>query len=176
MAFRLHSNAAEGKCTRQLRGEEGLISPQEQVGTPPRIKFPEDRMLEMRQSGGVQAVTTMIFLDDLSRWVGFPKGRNNGDQSFGFYLLPINRRAGRSTFRQIPAPFGCAGSRTRSRHKYQATAGGLEIIADVLQKAFEQQKCSDFDLSIFNTVDGRRLRQRALRSRDRAEGTFERVS
>ena len=95
-------------------------------------------MLEMRQSGGVQAMTTMIFLDDLSRWVGFLKAGT---------MAP---RVSDSTFYQSKEePVAAPSSNTCAlwlrwfenevEAKYQATAGGLEIIADVLLKAFEQQ-------------------------------------
>jgi hypothetical protein len=109
-------------------------------------------MLEMRQSGGVQAMTTIIFLDDLSRWVGFLKAGT---------MAP---RVSDSTFYQSKEePVAAPSSNTCAlwlrwfenevEAKYQATSGGLEIIADVLRKAFEQQKCSDSDFSFFNTVD-----------------------
>jgi hypothetical protein len=107
-------------------------------------------MLEMRQSAGVGAVTIMIFLDDLSRWVGFPK------------VGTMATRVSDSTFYQstqepvaAPPNNSCAvwlrWFENEIEAKYEETGGGLEIIADVLQKAFEDPKCSDF--AFFNIVE-----------------------
>ena len=166
--------AAEGKCIRQFaeRRKSGLSAGENRDTAPNQV--PEDRMLEIRQSAGVGAVTTMIFLDDLSRWVGFPKVGDNGHR---FRILPSidQKKSLPQHLRKIAAPFGCAGSRTRSRQKYEETGGGLAIIADVLQKAFEDQKCSR--LCVFQYGE-RSATSTASPSqpRERAEGTFERVS
>jgi len=47
-------------------------------------------------------------------------------------------------------PSGCAGFEKEIEARYQATRGGLEIIADVLQKGFEDPKC--FGLAILNSL------------------------
>ena len=107
-------------------------------------------MLEVRQSAGVGAVTTMIFLDDLSRWAGFPK------------VGAMATRVSDSTFYELseepvaaPPKNSCTvwlrWFENEVEAKYEETGGGLEIIADVLQKAFEDPKCSDF--ALFNMVE-----------------------
>jgi hypothetical protein len=107
-------------------------------------------MLEIRQNTGVGAVTTMIFLDDLNREVGFPK------------VGTMATRVSDSTFYQSKEPVAsppensCAvwlrWLENEVEAKYEKTGGGLEIIADVLQKASEDQECSDS--ALFNMVEG----------------------
>ena len=55
--------------------------------------------------------------------------------------------------------------------RYEATGGGLEIIADVLQKGFEDAKCFGCAFTHIVTERGD-FRQRTYRNRQRAEGTF----
>lgn len=108
-------------------------------------------MLEMRQSAGFGAVTTMIVLDDLSRWVGFPK------------VGTMATRVPDSTFYQskeepVAAPLNnrCAvwlcWFENEVEAIYERTGGGLEIIADVLEKALEDRK--SLDIAYFNIVEG----------------------
>src|SRR5262245_52345015 len=100
-------------------------------------------MLEMRQSAGAAAGTTLIFLDDLGRWAGFPK------------VGTMGTRVSDSTFYQpkealvaAPPNNSCAvwlrWLEDEIEETYEKSGGGLEIIADVLQKAFEDRKSFDF--------------------------------
>ena len=107
-------------------------------------------MLEMRQSAGLGAFTTLIFLDDLSRWVGLPK------------VGTMATRVSDSTFYQSKEPVASPPENScvvwlrwfenEVEAKYEETGGGLEIIADVLQKASEDRECSDS--AFFNMVEG----------------------
>ena len=58
--------------------------------------------------------------------------------------------------------------------RYEATGGGLELIADVLQEAFEDPKCFGSCLCRCHYPEWR-LRQGPSRNRQRAEGTSEKV-
>lgn len=133
-----------------VRGKKKVWSLRKRSRDTAPNQVPEDRILEIRQSAGVGAVTTMIFLDDLSRWVGFPK------------VGTMATRVSDSTFYRskeepaaAPPKNSCAvwarWFENEVEQKYEETGGGLAIIADVLQKAFEDQKCSDF--AFFNMVE-----------------------
>src|SRR5206468_4248823 len=88
--------------------------------------------------------------DDLGGWAGLPQ------------VGTMATRVSDSTFYQsteepvaAPPENSCAvwlrSFENEVEAKYEETGGGLEIIADVLQKAFEDPKCSDF--AFFNMVE-----------------------
>jgi hypothetical protein len=108
-------------------------------------------MQEMRQSAGAWNVITTIFFDDISRWAALPR------------VVTMSTRVSGSAFYQSkeepvtpPLKNKCAAwlcwFENEVEATYERTGGGLEIIADVLQKAFEDPECSD--LVSFNIVDG----------------------
>lgn len=92
----------------------------------------------------------MIFLDGLSRWVGFPKvGTMATRVSNSIFYQPKEEPVA------TPAQNSCDVWLRRFENEVEAqfkeTGGGLEIVADVLQRAFEDQKSSDF--AFFNTFE-----------------------
>lgn len=108
-------------------------------------------MLEMRQSAGCGAVTTMIFLDDLSRWGGFPKVETMATIVSESTLYQSKEEPVAAPLRNCCAVWLC-WFENEVDAIYERTGGGLEIIADVLQKAFEDRKT--FDFTYFNFVEG----------------------
>lgn len=111
-------------------------------------------MLEMRQSGGVKDAITTV-LDALCR---------EGDR--GIEISKVLAIAGASEtvfYEQCPSKEDLVSAFLKDRHaiwmrwfeaeieaRYEATRGGLEIIADVLQKGFEDSK--SFGLAFINIV------------------------
>jgi len=110
------------------------------MGAPNNV--PEVKMLEMRQISAVWNVTIMVVLDDLSQKAGLSKVgtmarvidsalyESRGD------LAPVTLKNSCATWLRW--------FENQIEERYEATGGGLEIIADVLQKEFEDPKCFDF--------------------------------
>lgn len=106
-------------------------------------------MLKMRQSLNVPDVTTVVFFDvfyrDLGREASIPKVRawtELSDSAFGDQSRQIEDVTSELLSDR------CAGwlrwFETEIAKRYEATGGGLEIIADVLQRGFDDPSCSGF--------------------------------
>ena len=108
-------------------------------------------MLEMRQGAGDGAVTTMIFLDDLSRWAVFPKVETMATGVLHSTLYQSREEPFAERLKNCCAVWLC-WFENEVEAVYARNGGGLEIIADVLEKAFEDRKALDF--AYFNIVEG----------------------
>ena len=132
-------------------------------------------MLEMRQSAGVRDAIITAVLDVLCR-----EGVREAEIS---KVLAIAELPESVFFEPVQSKEDLVSAFLKDFHaswmgwfeneieaRYEATGGGLEIIADVLQKGFEDPKC--FGLAFINIVTESSLRRGSLRNRQRAEGTF----
>jgi AcrR family transcriptional regulator len=120
-----------------------------------RLTCPGENMLELKHSIGVRDVTIAVFSDAFSR---------HGSEKAGISHLLEEAGASKSALReQLKAREDLVSAFLKDRHaiwmrwfeneieaRSEATGGGLEIIADVLQKGFEDPK--SFGLAFVNIV------------------------
>jgi len=112
-------------------------------------------MLEMRQSAGVRDAIMSAFLNVLCR-----EGVREVEISKVLAMAGVSEP---SFYAEFQSKEDLISAFMKDRHamwmrwfeneieaRYEATGGGLEIIADVLQKGFEDPKC--FGLAFFNVV------------------------
>jgi len=112
-------------------------------------------MLEMRQSAGVRdAIITAsldVFCRDGIRATEISKVlARAGVSESAFYELFQSKEDLVSAFLQDRHAIWMRWFENEIEAKYEATGGGLEIIADVLQRGFEDPKC--FGLAFINIV------------------------
>jgi hypothetical protein len=97
-------------------------------------------MLKTRQSAGGWGVTTMVLWDDHSRRLGFSRVAEMGigvsDSS-----VSQSRVEPETVFLGSDCSICLRWLEREVESRYRLTGGGLEIIADVLQMAFENPEC-----------------------------------
>jgi AcrR family transcriptional regulator len=111
-----------------------------------RLSFPGESMLELRQSAGIRDATITAFLRVLPQ---------EGSREPGVSHAPGKAEASESAFDEhFQSKEDSVSAYLKERHviwmrwfkseieaRYEATGGGLEIIADVLQMGFQDPKC-----------------------------------